>query len=212
MNASTTPLKIYYIRHGETTWSLTGQHTGATDLPLTAIGEEKARLLRPWLENVAFSHVYCSPRIRARRTCELAGVSLAGEVDDDLAEWNYGEYEGLRSADIRKQRPGWDIFADGCPCGESAADVTLRADRLIQRLCALGGEIALFSHGEFGRALASRWMEAPVALGKHFSLGTGSVSIMTFELDHPKTPVLELWNAAPPGPQGAGVAASRVMI
>jgi broad specificity phosphatase PhoE len=212
MNASQVSLKLFLVRHGETAWSLSGQHTGVTDLPLTERGEEMARRLRPWLQGIAFSHVFCSPRRRAQRTCELAGVSPPPEIVEDLAEWNYGEYEGRRSVDIRKQRPGWEIFEDGCPGGESPEEIAARADRLIQRLLALSGEIALFSHGGFGRVLAARWMQAPVALGKHFALATGSLSILTFEPNHPETPVLQLWNATPAAPGSEAVQASHVRL
>jgi probable phosphoglycerate mutase len=189
--------RLHVIRHGETEWSLSGKHTGVTDLPLTERGEQEARELRPWLSRVPFAHVLCSPRQRARRTHELSGVSGAAEIELDLAEWNYGEYEGRTSASIRAERPGWDNFLDGCPGGESPADVGARADRLIARLSRLRGDIALFSHGEFSRVLAVRWIEAPVKLGRNLTLGTASLSILSHPANHPDTPVIELWNAAP---------------
>jgi broad specificity phosphatase PhoE len=191
------PLRLYFVRHGETAWSLSGQHTGLTDLPLTERGEDEARELRPWLEAIAFKSVFRSPRQRAGRTYELMHLPIAAEIVAELQEWNYGEYEGLTSESIRERRPGWDIFSDGCPGGESPARVTDRADRLIRRLRALEGNIALFSHGEFGRVLAARWIGAPVTLGRHLAMGTASLSTMTYESDHPETPVIGLWNAVP---------------
>jgi broad specificity phosphatase PhoE len=164
-------LKIYLVRHGQTTWSLSGQHTGATDIPLTAHGEEEARRLRPRLDPIPFTHVFSSPRARALRTCELACAAMPTEVEPDLAEWNYGEYEGLRGAEILARKPGWDIFNDGCPGGESPA------------------------HGHFSRVLTTRWLDAPIAFGKHLSLATGSLSVLGFDPHHPENAVLELWNA-----------------
>jgi probable phosphoglycerate mutase len=174
-------LRLYFIRHGGTAWSLTGQHTGRTDIPLTAHGEDQALELRPWLRAIQFTRVLTSPRQRARRTCELVGLGAAAEIEPDLSEWDYGDYEGRRSEDICKGRPGWNIFRDGCPRGESAAQISERADRLIARLRTLEGNLALFSHGELG----------------HFALGTASLSILRHEPPHPETPVIALWNAAP---------------
>ena len=190
-------LQLYFIRHGGTAWSLTGQHTGRTDIPLTAEGEDQARELRPWLRTIQFTRVLTSPRRRARRTCELVGLSSAAEIEPDLSEWDYGDYEGQRSEDICKGRPGWNIFRDGCPGGESPAQISERADRLIARLRTLEGNVALFSHGEFGRVLAARWIGAPVLEGQNFALGTASLSILGYEPPHPETPVIALWNAAP---------------
>jgi probable phosphoglycerate mutase len=191
------PLRLYFIRHGETAWSLTGQHTGLTDLPLTARGEEEARALRAWLQPIAFARVFVSPRQRAGRTCELTGLSQTAEIDADLQEWNYGDYEGLTSRSIGAVRPGWDIFADGCPGGETPQQVSDRADRLIARLRALEGSIALFSHGEIGRALAARWIGAPIAIGRNLALGTASISVMAYQVHHLENPVIEIWNASP---------------
>ena len=148
--------RLHFIRHGETAWSLSGQHTGRTDIALTAHGEAQARALGPSLRLLQFARVLASPRLRARRTCELAGLGAAAEIEPDLAEWDYGGYEGLRTADIRKARPGWNIFADGCPGGETPQQVSTRADRLIASLAALNGDTALFSHGQFGCVLAAR--------------------------------------------------------
>lgn len=141
------PLRLYLIRHGETEWSLSGRHTGRTDVPLTARGEDEARALAPRLREIPFAHVLSSPLQRARRTCELTMLGAAAEIEPDLAEWDYGDYEGQRSMDIRKQRPGWNVFRDGCPHGEMPAQVSERADRLIAHLRALDGNVALFSHG-----------------------------------------------------------------
>jgi broad specificity phosphatase PhoE len=190
-------LRCFLIRHGETQWSLSGQHTGRTDLPLTAHGEDEARKLVPWLSPVRFSRVITSPLQRARRTCELAGLGATAAVDADLAEWNYGDYEGRLSRDIRKDRPGWNVFRDGCPNGEAPGQVSDRADRLLARLCTLDGNVALFSHGQFSRALAARWIGLSVVESQHFLLRTASLSILGFDSAHPEVRVIELWNAVP---------------
>ena len=191
------PVKLYLIRHGETAWSLSGQHTGRTDIPLTAKGEEEARRLIPWLDQMKFARVFASPRERAQRTCELAGLGSRAELEPDLAEWDYGDYEGKLSADIRTERPHWSIFRDGCPHGEMPGDISARADRLIERLCRMGENIALFSHGQFGVVLAARWIGLPVAEALHFSLGTASLSILGNAPAHPEVRVIALWNATP---------------
>jgi probable phosphoglycerate mutase len=149
-------LQLYFIRHGETEWSISGQHTGRTDIPLTAHGEEMARQLEPSLRQIAFARVFTSPSLRARQTCELAGLAPASELAPDLQEWNYGDYEGQLSVDIRKTRPDWDVWRDGCPNGETPKQVSDRADRLFEKLLDLEGNIALFSHGQFGCVLAAR--------------------------------------------------------
>jgi probable phosphoglycerate mutase len=175
---------LHMIRHGETEWSLSGQHTGSSDIPLTAHGEDEARALLPWLHARHFVRVLCSPRQRARRTCELAGLGSQAETVADLAEWDYGEYEGKRSADIQQSNPGWNIFADGCPGGEAPAQVAARADRLIGLLQGVAGNVALFSHGHLIEA-------------QHLSLSTASLSILGYPPRHPDVPVIALWNAAP---------------
>lgn len=190
-------LRLYLIRHGETEWSLSGQHTGTSDIPLTARGEDEARGLVRWLGSRSFARVLCSPRQRARRTCELAGLGSAVETAPDLAEWDYGEYEGKRSADIAKTRPGWNIFQDGCPGGESPAAITDRADRLIASLQSLEGNVALFSHGHFSSVLATRWIGLKVIEAQHLSLSTASLSILSYAPSHPDVRVIALWNAAP---------------
>jgi probable phosphoglycerate mutase len=193
------PLQIYFIRHGETEWSLSGQHTGRTDLPLTPHGEAMARQLAPTLTGLAFSLVLTSPRLRASSTCELSGLNATAMADPDLAEWDYGDYEGLRTAEIRKLHPDWDVWKDGCPGGESPTDAGQRADRLIERLRHLTGKVALFSHGQFGRVLAARWIGLPVPQGQHFAIDPASISILSFETAHPHRRVISLWNATVSG-------------
>ncbi|MEO7056876.1 MAG: histidine phosphatase family protein [Caldimonas sp.] len=188
---------LYLVRHGQTAWSLSGQHTGNTDIALTLHGEDEARALRPWLKHVHFDHVLTSPLRRARRTCELVGLGPQAEIEPDLREWDYGDYEGKRSADICLGRPGWNVFRDGCPDGEMPAQVRDRADRLITRLRAMGGNIALFSHGQFGVALAARWIGLPVVEAQHFLIGTASLNVLGYNPSHPEIPVIALWNATP---------------
>lgn len=190
-------MKICLVRHGETAWSLTGQHTGLTDLGLTAQGEVESRALAPRLRVLAFAQVLVSPRLRARQTCELAGLGTASTIEPELSEWVYGHYEGLRSADIRKDTPDWNIWRDGCPGGESPADVSARADRLIASLCDLQGTVALFTHGQFGAALAARWIGLKLVEGQHFALNTGSVSLLGIDPHHPDRRIIELWNEVP---------------
>jgi probable phosphoglycerate mutase len=186
---------IYLIRHGETAWSLSGQHTGRTELPLTPQGEQQASDLAPWLGRVLFAEVLTSPRQRARKTCALAGLGQNARLEPDLAEWDYGDYEGRTSPDICAERPGWAIFHDGCPQGETPFQVSARADRLIAALLPLAGNIALFSHGHFSRALAARWIGLPVVEAEHFSLGTAALGILGFSPDHPDIRVISVWNA-----------------
>jgi len=189
------PLQLYLIRHGETAWSISGQHTGRTDIPLTSNGMDQARKLGPYLQNIAFFKVLMSPLLRARQTCALVEMDLAPEIDTDLIEWNYGEYEGRRTADIHKERPDWTIFRDGCPHGEMPVQVAERADRLIARLRLLHGNIALFSHAQFGGVLAARWIGLPLAEAGHFPLGTASLSILGYDQHHPEVAVIATWNA-----------------
>jgi broad specificity phosphatase PhoE len=191
------PLHVYLVRHGETEWSLTGQHTGRTDMALTSRGEDEARSLRPTLRAVHFDHALTSPLQRARRTCTLAGLGSAAEIEPDLAEWDYGQFEGKVSNDIRRHRPGWNCYHDGCPGGESPDDISRRADRVVTRLCTFGGNVAIFTHGEFGCSLAARWIGLPVLQGEHFQLGTASVSILTFSPSHPGLRIIAQWNVLP---------------
>jgi broad specificity phosphatase PhoE len=186
---------LFLLRHGETEWSRSGRHTGRTDIPLTARGEEDARTLGDRLHTTTFVRVFTSPMQRARRTCELAGLTPVADVEPDLAEWDYGDYEGLRSLDVRKARPDWNLFRDGCPRGETPAQVSDRADRLIARLRMLDGHIALFSHGHFGCVLAVRWIGLPVIEGQHFSLDTASVSMLGYEANRQQVPVIARWNS-----------------
>ena len=196
MNTSlSTLLRLYLIRHGETEWALSGQHTGLTDVPLTQNGEDEARKLGKHLRDIQFAQVLTSPLQRAHQTCVLVGLEPVPEIEPDLAEWDYGDYEGKRSVDIRKERPDWNVFRDGCPHGERPAQISARADRLIARLCKLDGNIALFSHGQFGGVLAVRWIGLAVVEAQHFPLGTASVSVFTFASHHPTVPVIALWNA-----------------
>ena len=187
--------RLYLVRHGETAWSLAGQHTGRTDIPLTEQGEQDARELAGRLRGVRFSRVFTSPRQRARRTCKLAALNKVGEIEPDLAEWDYGDYEGLRTKDIRKRRAGWNVFRDGCPGGESPAQVSERADRLIARFRALEGDLAIFSHGHFGRVLAARWIGLEIEQAQHFLLSTASLSILGYGHNLAEEPAIVLWNA-----------------
>jgi probable phosphoglycerate mutase len=190
------PLNLYLIRHSETEWSLTRQHTGRTDISLTANGEAEARELGKHLRNIEFSHVLTSPLKRAQQTCELVELDQVSEIEPDLAEWEYGDYEGKKSVDIRKDRPDWNVFRDGCPHGETPTQISDRADRIIARLRSLNGNIALFSHGQFGGVLAARWIGLKVIEAQHFPLGTASISIFTFDSHHLTVPIIALWNAS----------------
>jgi len=190
---SSLPL-IYFIRHGETEWSLSGQHTGTTEIPLNAEGEAKARQLKATLRGIKFDRVFVSPRGRARRTYELSGVKVPAKVEPDLAEWDYGDYEGLKSKAILAQRPDWNLFLHGCPGGESPKQVSARADRLVAKLKRMKGKIALYSHGHFGRVLGARWVGYPVRAAQHLLLSTASVSILGFEHHSAAEPTLTLWN------------------
>ena len=180
-------------RHGETAWSLTGQHTGCTDLPLTERGERNARELGERLKGLTFARVFTSPLRRAVRTCELAGFAAAATVDPDLVEWNYGEYEGRRTAEIRAERPDWQLFRDGCPGGETPDEVGVRADRVVSRVRAVEGDVLLFSSGHFLRVLAARWLGLESGAGRFFLLSTASLSALGYE--HERTqPVIRLWD------------------
>ena len=190
-------MSLFFIRHGDTEWSLSGQHTGRTDLPLTMQGADAARELAPWLRRVPFAHVLTSPMQRARQTCELAGLGAAAEMASELSEWDYGDYEGIRSADIHKGRPGWDVFRNGCPGGEMPQQVSDRADRLIARLHGIEGNVALFSHGQFGCVLAARWIGLAAVEGQHLSLAPASLSILGYRPGYSGTRVIALWNAVP---------------
>jgi broad specificity phosphatase PhoE len=184
---------IYLARHGETAWTVSGQHTGLTDIPLTERGERNARRLAERLKGLTFAAVFTSPLQRARRTCELAGFGTAATVDPDLVEWNYGDYEGKTTADVLRQRPDWDLFRDGCPGGESVADVGARADRVVARLRAVGGDVLVFASGHFLRVLAARWLGLEPSAGHYFYLGTATLSMLGYEHGLSE-PVIRLWN------------------
>jgi probable phosphoglycerate mutase len=184
---------VYLARHGETAWSLTGQHTGLTDLPLTKHGERNARHLGKRLRGLTFVKVFTSPLQRAARTCELAGFKAAAEIDQDLVEWNYGAYEGRRTIEIRADRPDWQLFRDGCPGGESPEQVGARADRVISRVRAIAGDVLIFSSGHFLRVLTARWLGLEPAAGRFFALDTASLSELGYEHSL-SAPVIRLWN------------------
>jgi probable phosphoglycerate mutase len=184
-------VNVFAIRHGETAWSLSGQHTGTTDIPLTDNGRRLAERMRPVLAKQAFALVLCSPMQRARETCELAGLGNKAVIDHDLAEWNYGEYEGLTPRQIHESAPGWLIFRDGCPGGESPEEVAARADRVIARARAAEGDAALFAHGHVLRVLAARWIGLPAGSGQHFLLDTGTLCVLGYYRD---IPAVKVWN------------------
>jgi broad specificity phosphatase PhoE len=184
---------VALARHGETEWSLTGQHTGLTDLQLTERGEQNARQLGPRLRGMSFDRVLTSPLRRAADTCRLAGFADRAEVVPDLVEWNYGDYEGCRTAEIREQRPDWDLFRDGCPGGENPDDVGQRADAVIAKIRSMPGNVLVFSSGHFLRVFTARWIAAAPSTGRHLALSTASLSIVGY--DHNLTePVIRLWN------------------
>ncbi|QNH80812.1 histidine phosphatase family protein [Pseudomonas protegens] len=187
-------MRLYLVRHGETPWTLSRQHTGRTDVPLTAHGETEAKRLIGPVRDIPFSQVLTSPMQRAQRTCALAGLGAHAQIDPQLLEWNYGDYEGLRSMDIQKLRNGWNLFRDGCPNGESPLQIGERADRLISHLRTLEGNVALFSHGQFAAVLAARWVDLPPVAAQHFPLDTASLSILAYDVHHPEVAVIALWN------------------
>ena len=185
------------MRHAETQWSLDMRHTGRTDVPLTDRGRAAARALRPLLAEADFALVLVSPLSRARETCQLAGLGDRAEIEPDLAEWDYGDYEGLSTAVIRERRPGWNLWRDGCPGGEDAAGVGARADRVIARVLGAGGRVALFAHGHVLRVLAARWIELAPSDGARLVLSTGSLSVLGHERE--ARAVLN-WNRVVPAP------------
>jgi probable phosphoglycerate mutase len=189
---STEEQKVYLLRHGETEWSLNGRHTGVTDIPLTENGRIAARLLKPILAKVTFTLVLTSPLQRARETCELAGLGQFANVEPDLIEWNYGEYEGLTTEQIRSTRPGWSVFRDGCPGGESPEQVGARADRVITKVRTAAGNVALFGHGHFTRVLAARWINLSANYGENFLLDTATLNILSY---YRESPAFQIWNA-----------------
>src|SRR5437667_12586577 len=186
---------VYLARHGETAWTISRQHTGVTDLPLTAQGEAEARRLGERLERLAFAAVLTSPLRRAVRTCEMAGFGSAADVEPDLVEWNYGVYEGRTSAEIHAERPDWQLFRDGCPGGETPDQVGARADRVVSRVREARGNVLLFSSGHFLRVLAARWLALEPAAGRYWLLSTANLSALGYEHDRSQ-PVIRLWNDA----------------
>jgi broad specificity phosphatase PhoE len=190
----TDPLPLLYLgRHGETAWTLSGQHTGRTDLPLTAHGERQAQALGQRLRGLGFAKVLTSPSQRAVRTCELAGFDAIGEIDPDLAEWDYGEYEGRRTAEILAERPDWQLFRDGVPGGEMPNQVGARADRVVARIRSIGGNVLIVTSAHISRVLAARWLGLPPDGGRYCLLGTASLSILGYEHNLAE-PVIRLWN------------------
>jgi broad specificity phosphatase PhoE len=185
--------KIYLARHGETAWSLSGQHTGLTDMPLTEKGEWASARLGKRLQGLPFARVFTSPLQRALRTCELAGFGAQAKRQSDLVEWNYGQYEGLRTSEIHSHRPDWQIFSHGAPGGETPDQVRARAERVLQQARLIDGDVLIFSSGHFLRVLAARWLGLPVSSGVLFMLSTASLSILGYE-NSPSHPVIRLWN------------------
>lgn len=190
--------EVHLIRHGETAWTVTRRHTGLTDIPLTERGERQARRFGEHLCGRTFARVFTSPLQRAKRTCELAGYAAQAQVDPALVEWNYGDYDGLTTAQILQQRPGWHLFRDGCPGGESVAQIGQRADGVIDRLRTLRGDALLFSSGHFLRVLAARWLGLDASCGRMFLLSTTTLSILGYEHNE-ENPVIRLWNDVRPG-------------
>jgi broad specificity phosphatase PhoE len=185
-------MNVFAIRHGETAWSLSGQHTGTTDIPLTDNGRRLAERIRPVLAREKFALVLVSPLQRARETCERAGLGAKAVIDSDLVEWNYGKYEGLTPKQIHEEAPGWLIFRDGCPGGEAPDQVGARADRAIARARSVEGDVALFAHGHVLRVLVARWIGLPAGAGQHFLLDTGTLNVLGY---YRGTPAVKIWNA-----------------
>ncbi len=184
-------MRIVLVRHGETEWSASGKHTSTTDVPLTDAGGRAAEALGRRLAVREFALVLTSPRRRARDTCELAGLGGRAQIDEDLVEWDYGDYEGRTTPEIREDRPGWSLWTDGVPGGETGEHVGTRADRAIERALAAGGDVAVFSHGHFLRVLAARWLALPAAGGGSFGLDTAALCELGFERERR---VVWLWN------------------
>jgi broad specificity phosphatase PhoE len=185
-------VNVFAIRHGETAWSLSGQHTGTTDIPLTDNGRRLAERIRLVLAREKFALVLVSPLRRARETCERAGLGAKAVIDSDLVEWNYGKYEGLTPKQIHEEAPGWLIFRDGCPGGEAPDQVGARADRAIARARSVEGDVALFAHGHVLRVLVARWIGLPAGAGQHFLLDTGTLNVLGY---YRGTPAVKIWNA-----------------
>lgn len=185
---------VYLVRHGETAWSLSGQHTGRTDILLTANGERQALSVAPRLKDLQFTSVYTSPLSRARRTCELAGFGDQAVADDDLMEWHYGDYEGLTSKEILSKNPGWYLFRDGFPGGESVEQIGARAQRFVDKIKGASGNLLVFSHGHMLRFVAASWLNLSSGEARIFTLSTASLSILGFDHNSLEEPVIKLWN------------------
>lgn len=193
--------RLFLARHGDTAWTDSRQRTGRTDLPLNEQGEARSRQLGQRLQQFSFTRVFSSPLQRAAKTCELAGFGSVVEIDPDLVEWDYGRYEGRRTKDILAERPGWEMFRDGCPDGESPQDVAARADRFIARVHGLEGDVLAFSSGHISRMIAARWLELPPAAGRFFFCRTASVGVLGFEHDNRTEPIICLWNYVVASPE-----------
>ena len=185
-------MTIVIVRHGETEWSRSGQHTSRTDLPLLEEGRRRAQALAGELADRSFSLVLCSPMLRARQTCELAGFGEVAQIEDDLVEWQYGEYEGLTTPEIRERNPEWNLWRDGCPGGETPDEVGARADRVLERLRAADGDALAFAHGHILRVVTARWLAMEPAAGARFLLNAGAIGVLGYERE---TEVLERWSA-----------------
>jgi len=192
MAGGKSPGEMVLVRHGETEWTLSGQHTGRTDIPLTERGRKQARLLEPLLSTADFALVLSSPLQRARETCELAGLGPRMEIEPDLMEWDYGEYEGRTSKEIKRSAPNWMVFTDGCPGGETPEQVGARVDRLIHRIRPVAGRVALFAHGHLLRVFVARWIGFPPSAGQHFLLDTSTVGVLGY---YQGVPAVKRWNA-----------------
>jgi broad specificity phosphatase PhoE len=184
--------EVFLVRHGETEWSLSGQHTSTTDIPLTANGRLLTRKLAPILAKVTLARIYTSPLSRARETCDLAGLGERAEIDKDLMEWNYGDYEGLTPKEIHAKAPGWMLFRDGCPGGEGPEDVGRRVDSVIERVRAIQSNVALFAHGHVFRVFAARWIGLPPEAGCHFLIDTATLCVLSY---YSGVPAIKRWNA-----------------
>lgn len=189
-------LRLYVIRHGATEWSRSGQHTGRSDIELTDVGRAEAKGIAARIQKIEFSEVFVSPLRRAKDTCDLAGLERQARIEDDLIEWDNGDYEGRTAKEIRESRAGWNVFRDGCPNGESPEQITMRADRLIDSLKKMQGNVALFTHGHFGRSFAARWIGQKVEFAQYLLLDTASVSVLCHHRDNPEQPAILLWNSS----------------